>query len=40
MCVLFGAQDVLELINDDYTPVAENATKVQRNAHRETRKKD
>ena len=33
MCVLFGAQDVLDLVNDDYIPVAlpENATDVQRN---------
>lgn len=26
MRVLFGAQDVLELTNDEYVPVGENAT--------------
>jgi hypothetical protein len=26
MCVLFGAQDVLELVTDGYIPVAEAAT--------------
>ena len=30
MRVLFGAQDVLNLVNDGYTPIAENATKAQR----------
>ena len=42
MCVLFGAQDVLDLVNDDYIPVAlpENATDVQRNDQLDLRKKD
>lgn len=40
MRVLFGAQDVVELVNDGYTPVGDDATVAQRNAQRETRKKD
>lgn len=40
MLVLFGAQDVLDLVNDNYTPVAENATEAQRNVQHETRKND
>lgn len=40
MRVLFGAQDVVELVNDGVTALAENATEAQRNAHRERKKKD
>ena len=42
MCVLFGAQDVLDLINDGYVQVTllENATDVQKNAQGDLRKKD
>ena len=40
MCVLFGAQDILDLVNESYAIVAADTTKAQRNTHRETRKKD
>src|SRR4051812_19973491 len=40
MCVLFGAQYVLDLDNDDYTTVATNATETQRNTQREMKKKN
>lgn len=31
MCVLFGAQYVLDLVNDSYAAVAADATEAQRN---------
>jgi len=37
---LFGAQDVLELVEDGYEDLAANATEVQRAAFREQKKKD
>lgn len=40
MHVLFGAQDVLDLANDDYVAVAADANEAQRNMYRELRKKD
>lgn len=40
MHVLFGAQHVLDLINDGYTLVVENATKVRINMQCEKKKKD
>lgn len=40
MRVLLRAQDVVELVNEGYTPVGENAIEAQRAAQRETRKKD
>ncbi|XP_050875693.1 uncharacterized protein LOC127079338 [Lathyrus oleraceus] len=40
MRVLFGAQDVLNLVNNSYTLTAENAIEVQINAQREITKKD
>lgn len=42
MRVLFGAQDVFDLINDGYVQVTlpENATDAQRNVQRDLRKKD
>ena len=42
MRVLFGAQDVLDLVNDSYVLVelSANATNAQRNAQRDLRKKD
>lgn len=40
MRVLFDAQDVLDLVNDNYVSVATNATEVHRNKQRETRKRD
>lgn len=40
MCVLFGTQDVLDLANEGYAAVVVDATKAQRNAYRELRKKD
>lgn len=39
MRVLFGAQDMFELVNGDYTSVIEKTTKVQRNMQREMRKR-
>src|ERR1044072_9171198 len=40
MRVLFGAQDVLELVTDGYIPVAENATEDEKEARRNKRKRD
>lgn len=42
MRVLFGAQDVLDLINKGYIHIAlpENATNMHKNAQRDLRKKD
>ena len=40
MRVLFGAQDVLELVTDEYIQVAEDATTEEREAQRSKRKKD
>lgn len=40
MCVLFITQDFLDVVNNGYTPIAENATKAQRNEKCDTRKKD
>lgn len=42
MHVLFGAQDVLDLVNDGYFQVAlpTNATNAHRNAQRDPEKKD
>lgn len=39
MHVLFGAQDVLDLVNDGYAAVAADATEAQRNTQRVMRKK-
>lgn len=33
MRVLFYAQDVLDIVNDDYTAVVEDVMEVQRNIH-------
>src|SRR3954465_3076079 len=40
MRVLFGAQDVLDLVTGGYIPVAADATEEQREAQRETKKRD
>ena len=40
MIVLFGAQDVLELVTEGYVPVAANATDAQKLAQKDTKKKD
>lgn len=40
MRVFFGAQVVVDLINDGYTPITENATEAQKNVQREMRKND
>lgn len=40
MHVLFGARDVLDLVNNDYVALPKNATDVQRNAQRDLRKND
>lgn len=40
MCVLFGGQDVLDLVNDEYVSVAEDAMESQINAQSQMRKKD
>lgn len=40
MRVLFGAQDVLEIVNTSFNALAENTTDAQRNAHRKVKKKD
>jgi hypothetical protein len=40
MRVLFGAQDVLELVTEEYVPVATDATEEHKEAQRATRKKD
>ena len=37
---LFGAQDLLEIAQDGVAELAANATDVQRNAHKELKKKD
>ena len=39
MRVLFGAQDVLDLVTEGYISVATDATNEQRDAHRDVRKK-
>ena len=38
--VLFGAQDVLELVTNGYVPVVVDATEEERNEQRDKRKKD
>lgn len=38
--VLFGAQNVPDLVNNSYTTVVADETEAQRNTHRETRKKE
>ncbi|KAK2376919.1 hypothetical protein QL285_077661 [Trifolium repens] len=40
MLVLFGAQDVLELVIEGYVPVAADATDAQKLAQKDTKKKD
>ena len=40
MHVLFGAQNVLDLVNDGYTAHPKNAMDAQRNAQRDLRMKD
>ncbi|KAK2363545.1 hypothetical protein QL285_088517 [Trifolium repens] len=40
MIVLFGAQDVLELVTEGYVPVAADATDTQKLAQKDTKKKD
>ncbi|KAK2361761.1 hypothetical protein QL285_086881 [Trifolium repens] len=40
MIVLFGAQDVLELVTEGYVPVAADATNAQKLAQKDTKKKD
>ncbi|KAK2431500.1 hypothetical protein QL285_029719 [Trifolium repens] len=40
MTVLFGAQDVLELVTEGYVPVAADATDAQKLAQKDTKKKD
>ena len=40
MCVLFGAQDVLDLVTEGYVPVAADATEEQKSAERAMRKMD
>lgn len=40
MCVIFGAQDALEIVNDGYTLVAKITTEAQSNMQWEMRKKD
>ena len=40
MRVLFGAQDVLDLVTNGYVPVTPDATEEQRYAERATRKRD
>ncbi|KAK2403434.1 hypothetical protein QL285_052871 [Trifolium repens] len=40
MCVLFGVQDVLELVTDGNVPVAADATEEQKEAQRKERKRD
>jgi len=37
---MFGAQDLLEIVQNGYNDLASNATEVQRNAHKELKKKD
>jgi hypothetical protein len=38
--VIFGFQDVIEIVNNGVEALPENPTDVQRNAHREAKKKD
>ena len=38
MHVLFGAQDFLDLVNEGYAVLLENATDAQRNAQREEKR--
>src|ERR1044072_4786590 len=40
MCVLFGAQYVLELVTDGYIPVAEAATEEEKEVQRNKRRMD
>jgi len=40
MKVIFGFQDVLEVVNNGVEALPENPTDVHRNAHREVKKKD
>jgi len=40
MKVIFGFQDVLEIVNNGVEALPANPTKVQRNAHKEAKKKD
>ncbi|WJX11887.1 hypothetical protein P8452_02442 [Trifolium repens] len=40
MNVLFGFQDVEDLVNNGYTPLAENATEAQQAAFKEVKKRD
>lgn len=40
MCVLLGVQDVLDLVNGNYTLVVVDVTEVQKNVQREMGKKD
>jgi hypothetical protein len=40
MKVIFGFQDVLEIVSNGFEPLPENPTDVQRNTHREAKKKD
>ncbi|KAK2358394.1 hypothetical protein QL285_095582 [Trifolium repens] len=40
MIVLFGAQDVLELVTEGYVLVAADATDAQKLAQKDTKKKD
>lgn len=40
MRVLFRAQDVIDLVNDDYTALQENTMGAQRNVQHDLRKKD
>ena len=37
---LFGAQDLLEIMHNDVDDLAANAAEVQRNAHKDLKKKD
>jgi len=40
MKVIFGFQNVLEIVSNGIEALPENPTDVQRNAHKETEKKD
>lgn len=40
MHILFGAQNIFDLVNDGYTPVIENAQETQRTVQYEIRKKN
>jgi len=37
---LFGAQDLLEIVHNGVSDLTANATEVQRNAHKDLKKKD